>query len=227
MLPTNTHLMFFRLARARLNLATGALEPALTEAKEIGGTVSAVPSDNPAFVPWRGIAAEATRRLGGDDEAVVLAEEELLLARHWGAAHAIGAALRGLARADPESAEKHLRDAVGVLSDSPARLEHAHALVDLGAALRRANRRTEARERLRRGVDLAQALGAVALAKRGNEEIAATGARPRKLLVTGLDALTASERRVAQLAADGMTNKEIAQALFVTVKTVELHLSST
>jgi DNA-binding NarL/FixJ family response regulator len=49
--------------------------------------------------------------------------------------------------------------------------------------------------------------------------------RPRKVLRTGLDALTASERRVAQLAADGMSNKEIAQTLFVTIKTVELHLS--
>ena len=83
---------------------------------------------------------------------------------------------------------------------SEARLEHARALVDLGAALRRANQRTEARERLREGVDLARTVGAFALAERANEEIAATGARPRKVLQTGLDALTASERRVAQLA---------------------------
>ena len=104
-------------------------------------------------------------------------------------------------------------------------LEHARALVDLGAALRRANRRSEARARLREGVDLARRVGALGLAERANEEIAATGARPRKVLQTGLDALTASERRVGQLAAEGMTNKEIAQALFVTIKTVEVHLS--
>ena len=105
------------------------------------------------------------------------------------------------------------------------RLEHARALVDLGAALRRANQRTEARERLREGVDLARRLGAFGLAERANEEITATGARPRKVVQTGLDALTASERRVAQLAADGMSNKEIAQTLFITIKTVEVHLS--
>ncbi len=113
-----------------------------------------------------------------------------------------------------------------MLAGSQARLEHARALVDLGAALRRANQRTEARQRLRDGVDLAQRVGALGLAGRANEEIAATGARPRTVLHTGLDALTASERRVAQLAADGMSNKEIAQTLFVTIKTVEVHLSS-
>jgi DNA-binding NarL/FixJ family response regulator len=112
-----------------------------------------------------------------------------------------------------------------VLAGSEARLEHARALVELGAALRRANRRSEARERLREGVDHARRVGALGLAERANEEIAATGARPRKVLRTGLDALTASERRVAQLAADGMSNKEIAQTLFVTIKTVEVHLS--
>src|SRR5262249_27658383 len=108
---------------------------------------------------------------------------------------------------------------------SEARVKYARALVDLGAALRRANRRTEARQRLREGVDLALKVGAFGLAGRANEEIAATGARPRKVLQTGLDALTTSERRVAQLAADGMGNKEIAQTLFVTIKTIEMHLS--
>jgi DNA-binding CsgD family transcriptional regulator len=97
--------------------------------------------------------------------------------------------------------------------------------VTLGAALRRENWRTEARQRLREGVDLALGSGAFGLAGRANEEIAASGARPRKLLQTGLDALTTSERRVGQLAANGMTNKEVAQTLFVTIKTVEVHLS--
>ncbi len=109
---------------------------------------------------------------------------------------------------------------------SSAPLEHAKALVELGAALRRANKRSEARELLRLGVGMAHRSAATALAERGNEELAATGARPRKLLQTGPESLTASERRVARLAADEMTNKEIAQALFVTVKTVEVHLSS-
>jgi DNA-binding NarL/FixJ family response regulator len=105
-----------------------------------------------------------------------------------------------------------------VLAGSRARLEHARALVDLGAALHHANQRSEARQLLRDGVDLARRIGAFGLAARANDEVTATGARPRKVLQAGLDALTASERRVAQLAADGMSNKEIAQTLFVTLK---------
>jgi DNA-binding CsgD family transcriptional regulator len=177
-------------------------------------------------VPWRGWAAEGLRRLDRNDEARVLAEEELALARRWGDPRAIGASLRVLGLVEGgEAGIGLLREAVGVLAASEARLEHAHALVDLGAALRRANQRAEAREQLRDGVDLARRVGALGLAERANEEIAATGARPRKVLQTGLDALTASERRVAQLAAEGMSNKEIAQTLFVTIKTVEMHLS--
>src|SRR5581483_10356513 len=97
---------------------------------------------------------------------------------------------------------------------------------ELGAALRRRNRRAEAREHLRAGVELAHRSGAAALARRANEELAATGARPRKLLAGGLESLTASERRVAEIAARDRSNREIAQELFVTVKTVELHLSN-
>ena len=156
----------------------------------------------------------------------MLAADELALARRWGDPHAIGAALHMLGLVEGGTAGIGLlTEAVEVLAGSQARLEHARALVDLGAALRRANQRTEARERLREGVDLARTVGALALAERANEEIAATGARPRKVLQTGVDALTASERRVAQLAADGMSNKEIAQTLFVTIRTVEEHLS--
>ena len=119
-----------------------------------------------------------------------------------------------------------LREAVEVLAGSEARLEHARALIDLGAGLRRTNQRTEARQRLREGVHLARRVGAFGLAERANEEIAATGARPRKVLQHGARRHpTASERRVEQLAADGMSNKEIAQTLFVTIKTVEVHLS--
>ena len=111
-----------------------------------------------------------------------------------------------------------------MLAGSPARLEHARALIDLGAALRRGNSRSEARQLLREGIELAHRCGATALTQRANDELAATGAHRRNVLLSGLDELTASERRVAQMAAAEMSNKEIAQALFVTVKTVEQHL---
>ncbi len=129
----------------------------------------------------------------------------------------------GLVEGGP-AGEQLLREAVEVLEGSHARLEHARAVVDLGAALRRGNSRSEARKSLRAGVDLAHGCGASPLVKRANEELAATGAHPRNVWFSGRDALTASERRVAQMAAEELSNKEIAQALFVTVKTVEQHL---
>jgi DNA-binding CsgD family transcriptional regulator len=220
------HLAGFRLHRGRLRIETGSPERGVEELLQVGETVQLIPFDNPSGLPWRGGAAEGLRLLDRNDEARALAQEALVHARRWGDPYAIGAALRVLGLVEGgETGIAQLREAVEVLAGSEARLEHARALVDLGAALRRANQRTEARQRLREGVDLARRVGALGLAERGNEEIAATGARPRKVLQTGLDALTASERRVAQLAAEGMSNKEIAQTLFVTIKTVEVHLS--
>jgi DNA-binding CsgD family transcriptional regulator len=102
------------------------------------------------------------------------------------------------------------------------------ALVDLGAALRRENRRTEARQPLSQAADMASRGGAVALHERARGELAATGARPRRdVLLSGPESLTPSERRIAELAATGQSNREISQALFVTPKTVEYHLRNT
>src|SRR5262249_27118951 len=117
-------------------------------------------------------------------------------------------------------------EAVDVLADSPAKLEHAKARTDLGAALRRGNQRSKAREQLRHAVELATICGAKPLVNRAEAELLATGARPRRIAVSGIESLTPSERRVAEMAAEGPTNREIAQALFVTSKTVEVHLSN-
>jgi DNA-binding NarL/FixJ family response regulator len=96
----------------------------------------------------------------------------------------------------------------------------------LGAALRRANRRAAARDHLREALELATVCGAAALAARAETELLATGARPRRIALSGVASLTPSERRVAEMAAEGPTNREIAQALFVTQRTVEVHLTS-
>jgi DNA-binding CsgD family transcriptional regulator len=117
-----------------------------------------------------------------------------------------------------------LAEAVQMLEASPAVLEHARALTDLGAALRRNGQRSNAREPLRRALEIAHRCGATALADRARIELVASGARPRRTMLTGLDALTASERRVAEMAAEGLTNRQIAQDLFVTEKTIEWHL---
>jgi DNA-binding CsgD family transcriptional regulator len=113
---------------------------------------------------------------------------------------------------------------VATLAGATAEVEHARALIDLGAALRRHNHRKDAREPLRQGVAVAQRCGASALVARGQAELIAAGARPRRVALRGVDALTPSEQRVARLAADGLSTPEIAQRLFVTVNTVESHL---
>jgi DNA-binding NarL/FixJ family response regulator len=78
---------------------------------------------------------------------------------------------------------------------------------------------------LRRALDLAQRTGAAPLAARARQELLAAGARPRRTALTGPDALTSTERRVAGLAADGLSNRQIAQHLFITQATVETHLT--
>jgi DNA-binding NarL/FixJ family response regulator len=99
-------------------------------------------------------------------------------------------------------------------------------LADLGEALRRAGRRVDAREPLREAFQIARRCGAAGLAKRANAELQATGVTVRRYTPIGVESLTPSERRVADLAASGMTNRQIAQSLYVTVKTVEAHLSA-
>ena len=121
-------------------------------------------------------------------------------------------------------AGESLAEAVGLLETTPARYELALALADLGAFLRRSGRRADARDPLRRALDLAQRTGAAPLAERARRELLAAGARPRRTALTGPDALTSAERRVAGLAADGLSNRQIAQHLFITQPTVETHL---
>lgn len=118
-----------------------------------------------------------------------------------------------------------LREATEVLEHTPPRYQRALALTAYGAALRRAGQRRAARDPLRDALELADRFGARRTAARAREELLATGARPRRAQRTGADALTASERRVALPAAGGHSNRQIAESLFVTVRTVETHLS--
>lgn len=223
----NMQLFFLRAARGKLHLLAHEPEQALADFQTIISVAAAGNCSNPGWLPARSLAALSLYQLGRNAEAAILVEEELELARRWGVPVTTAVSLRtlGLVTGGTDGLE-YLREAADLLEASPARLEHARALVEHGAALRRANRRADARERLRAGAEIAHRIGALALVAQANDELAATGARPRKLVQTGLETLTASERRVAQLAAEDLSNKEIAQALFVTVKTVEVHLSS-
>jgi DNA-binding CsgD family transcriptional regulator len=208
------------VARARL----GRRDEAADDLRHCGATLDAIEWRNPNIFPWRSALAGL---IWSDqlDEAQELVAEELRLARISGQPRAIGCALHARALlGDPVDVEG-LRAAVGELESSPARLELARALTDLGAALRRANHRAQAREPLRRALDLAHACGAVTSANRAREELVAAGGRPRRMAAHGADALTPSERRVSRLAAEGLSNPEIAQTLFVSRKAVEMHLS--
>ena len=215
-----------REAQARLRLARGEPERALgvllaCQERERSWRIRSVTP-----IPWRSHAAIARLALGEPAEALRLANDELRLAKLFDAPRPIGVAMRTVGLVEGgERGLQCLAEAAEVLEDSSDRLEYARALVELGAATRRGGRKADARGPLGDGLDLARACGATALAERAYEELRATGARPRKMLYTGVEALTPSERRVAAMAAEGMSNREIAQSLFVTPKTVEVHLS--
>lgn len=210
--------------RGRLRLLRGDRKRAIEDLKAFARTAAKL-HVGPTLSSWRSTLALALPRQERG-AAVDLMAEELELARTTGLPRPYGVALRAAGiLAGGEPGIDRLRESVSVLEGSDARLEHARSLVELGAALRRRQRRAEARELLTAGMELAYRCGAQRLVVRAREELQAAGARPRRIATTGLDALTASELRVARLAAEGATNPEIAQELYVTVKTVETHLS--
>jgi DNA-binding CsgD family transcriptional regulator len=214
--------------RGRLRFANGETAAAIADLRRAGEICSALSFADPAgFGSWRSVLAGM---LGPKhhQEALTLVTEELADARRIGRPRGVGIALRALGTLEGSDVGRaHLEEAVSVLSRSPARLEHARTLIELGAMLRRQGNRSAARGPLRQGMDLAAHCGATVLTARAQTELAASGARPRRQHVTGRDALTPSEQRVAQLASEGRTNQEIAQALFVTTKTIDSHLQHT
>lgn len=212
--------------RGLAHLACGEIDGALADLRATDEAMERWEVSCPGLQPWHAALAEALRSAGDLDAARAAALQGVDLARSFGAARPLGISLLAQASCGtgPEALEI-FEEAVAVLEGSEARLEHARALLALGAALRRANHRAEARERLLAALDLAHRCGSPPLEELAREELAALGTRPRRALVAGPHALTASEARVAEMAAGGMSNKEIAQALFVTTKTVETHLS--
>jgi DNA-binding CsgD family transcriptional regulator len=213
-------------ARGGLRAAQGRLEEALDDLLECGRRCALLGVLTPSL-PWRGEAALVHSALGNHGEARRLAAEQLELARAGGRRpRTLGISLRasGLVQGG-EAGIELLAEAVKTLDGSRAPLELARALTDHGAMLRRVGQRVLARSQLERGLDLAHHLGARRIAAQARGELIAAGAKPRRDAITGRDALTASELRVARLAADGLTNREIAQALFITTKTASAHLS--
>jgi DNA-binding CsgD family transcriptional regulator len=213
--------------RGYLRLARGSLEDGLHDLLEFGEQAELGRFRNPAASPWRQEVVPALAALDRADEAkelIAVAEER---ARKFGAAHVIGTVLRARGLIEPKKrAVETLRQSVAALDQYGPPHELARSLVELGAALRRSGSRSESREPLRRGLELAHRAGAGGIEARAREELAAAGSRPRRVFRTGVAALTASELRCAKLAAEGRSNVEIAQRLFVTRKTVEKHLGN-
>ncbi len=212
-------------ARGRLHLARDEDEAALDDFLACGARLEPLGASHAGVVPWRSGAVEAALRLGKLELAGELANDDLALAREFGAPREIGLTLRaaGTAAGGDRGIEL-LREAVETLRESEAALELAHALCDLGGALLAEGHRLAAREALAEALDLAHRCRADCLEETARRRLVATGARPRRASARGSDALTPRERRIAQMAAAGLGNREIAEALFITTKTVETHL---
>jgi DNA-binding NarL/FixJ family response regulator len=215
-------------ARGRLRIAEGDLAGGIDDLLRYGEISEMARRRNPGYWPWRSTAAEALAQSGRREEAITLAGEELQLARRTGQRALEGPALLslGVAHAGGQGIQL-LTEAVDALADSPRVLDHTRAQLALGTALRLDGKRTQSRGPLRATLETATHIGARPIAERAHGELLASGARPRRTALRGIDALTPSERRVASLAAQGLTNRQIAQTLYVTAKTIEAHLRNT
>jgi DNA-binding CsgD family transcriptional regulator len=228
--PAGVGTVLIPAARGRLRLAQGRDADALADFQAcealLGADVWGMPTRDTGYVHARSGAALALLRLGRYQDARQLADAELADVRVFDAPRALGIALRvaGLARGGQEGLAL-LRESAAALDRSPALLERARSLAELGAALRRSGQRAAAREPLALALELAARCGARPLATRVRDELKAAGARPRRPWRTGVDALTPAELRVARLAADGRSNREIAGELYVTIKAIEGHLA--
>ncbi len=200
---------------------------ALDEFQRAGEIAGGAGIENSVLIGWHPPAASALASLGHWDEARYLAEQHLVSARAFGARRGLGSALRAMATSTPDLTERitWLSESVEVLDGSPARLETAEAMVELGTALVDRQDMDEARGVLVQGANLASLCRAHRLVEVAGSQLRAAGARPRRLGSTGVDSLTPAELRAVHMAAANVTNRAIADELFVNVKTIEGHLS--
>lgn len=212
--------------RGHLHLLTRQWDMALEDFECSGKLADEQGILNPALTSWRVGKCQALVELGRIDEAIELSDANLHLARQFGSPVQIAEALRCAARlaSGPDQIAR-LAEAVDSLTDTSAQLERCRGIIELGRARREAGDPVAARPILRLGGDLAVRLGAGLLADMASDELRAAGARPRRLPLSGAGALTPAERRVYLLATQGRTNSMIASSLFVSVKTVECHLT--
>jgi DNA-binding CsgD family transcriptional regulator/tetratricopeptide (TPR) repeat protein len=207
--------------RGCLLLEAGQRQEAVSNLRAAGEIYQELGFLNPLMAAWRPALALAV----GGKEAERLISQELSAASRSGLPRAFSRAYRtkGLLLGGERGIEL-LRRAVAEAERCPSRLEEARCQIELGAALRRAGRSGESRPALTAGLQLAESCGAERLAARALEELRLGGAKPRRRAIFGPGSLTPAEQRVARLASAGLTNQEIAKALFVSPKTVENQL---
>ncbi|XVV35832.1 AAA family ATPase [Streptomyces sp. CA-100214] len=228
--PENWELNRYLYARGVLRAATGDPAGALHDFLECGRRQSAREVVSPVVTPWRTAVAECRLALGGGPEALALATEELRLARVWNTPRTVGRALSVLGTATGGRRGLELaEEAVRTLRDAPADtdMELIPALLAQGRQLIAAGERGRARARLREAAELAERKGALRWLTLAGQALREGGARGSVASHTGAGSLTGSERRIAELAADGRTNTEIAELLHLARRTVETHLTST
>lgn len=213
-------------ARARLKMVQGRYAEALELLDECERLCSPMGCHQP-FSQWRTRRALCLFELEDADGAAVVIAEEIEPCRRAGAPRPLGMALAaaGLIQGD-EKGVALAAEGCAVLAGSGAVIEEARALVAHGSLLRRLDRAEDARRPLRQALALADGAGAVVLAEHAAGELTAAGGRPRRRALDGPSSLTPAERRAARLAAAGHTNREIADRLVVTPKTVQFHLSN-
>jgi DNA-binding CsgD family transcriptional regulator len=221
--PGWIHTVSFIQARGSLRVTQQRYEEGLADLRAAAEGWRALGIASPALGYWRVPAVAAYTAVGQEREAARLAAEQLELARAVGTPSTLGVSLRVAAPFAPDP-ERTLAEALSLLESTDGRYEHAVALTHLGAIRRRRGRRLDAKLPLRQAMDSAERIGARQLREYARTELIAAGARPRRAALTGPEALTSAERQVANLAAEGRSNRQIAQRLFVSQATIETHL---
>lgn len=223
--PSNGLNSWIHMSRGRLRYCHADMQGALEEFMAAGQALSVFGTTNPAVLRWRTMAGLSAKALGGCELAADLIDQELRLAESYHLNCEIGAALRAKAAlASGRRRESLLYESLKLLEDSGGALDLAETLYCLGAHIRRSGQRVQARKPLSQAMDIAHRNGALAIVRRARQELLASGAKPRRPTTSGVESLTPTERRIAAMAAEGRTNPEIAESLFLAKSTVAWHL---
>ena len=216
---------FMHVARGRLHFKRKNIDAAQRDLRRAENAMRDYGALNPSASRWRSLAGVIAHHCGDETRARELIDEEIRLAEWFQTPISLGIALRRRALTETgDQVIKGFQDAINALRATEAQLDLARAHAGLGQVLRRAGQRRQARHELSTAVDLAHRCGAIGLEAEAREELTAAGARPRRPAVSGVESLTPTELRVAQFAADGLSNSEIAESLFVSPNTIAWHL---